>query len=82
MAVMPDLFRGRGPRPICVAHTIIDASRGKVNEDIDAARVWLVAQDTEAPGDASARYFVELRPRACPDALPTWQRNTASRRRR
>ena len=45
VAVMPDLFSGRGPRPICVARTMIDASRGRVNEDIDAARAWLVAQE-------------------------------------
>jgi len=45
VAVMPDLFSGRGPRPICVARTMIDASRGRVNEDIDAARGWLVAQE-------------------------------------
>jgi carboxymethylenebutenolidase len=45
VAVMPNLFRGRGPRPICVARTMIDASRGKVNDDIDAARSWLVQQE-------------------------------------
>jgi carboxymethylenebutenolidase len=45
VAVMPDLFAGRGPHPICVARTMIDASRGRVNEDIDAARAWLVAQE-------------------------------------
>ena len=45
VAVMPDLFTGRGPHPICVARTMIDASRGRVNEDIDAARAWLVAQE-------------------------------------
>jgi hypothetical protein len=41
---MPDLFSRRGPRPIGVARTMIDVSRGKVNADTDAARVWLVAQ--------------------------------------
>jgi carboxymethylenebutenolidase len=45
VAVMPDLFSGRGPHPICVARTMIDASRGLVNADIDAARGWLVAQE-------------------------------------
>lgn len=45
VAVMPDLFSARGPRPICVARTMIDASRGKVNEHIDAARAWLAAQE-------------------------------------
>ncbi len=50
VAVMPNLFKGRGPRPICVARTMIDASRGKVNDEIDAARVWLVQQE-EVDGD-------------------------------
>jgi carboxymethylenebutenolidase len=45
VAVMPDLFSERGPHPICVARTMIDASRGTVNKDIDAARGWLVAQE-------------------------------------
>lgn len=45
VAVMPDLFSARGPRPICVARTMVDASRGRVNEDVDAARAWLAAQD-------------------------------------
>jgi carboxymethylenebutenolidase len=45
VAVMPDLFSGRGPHPICVARTMIDASRGKVNEDIDAARARLAARE-------------------------------------
>ena len=44
VAVMPDLFSGRGPHPICVARTMIDASRGRVSEDIDAARAWLAGQ--------------------------------------
>ena len=42
---MPDLFSNRGPRPICVARTMADASRGKVNADIDATRAWLTEQD-------------------------------------
>jgi carboxymethylenebutenolidase len=50
VAVMPNLFSGRGPRPICVARTMIDASRGKVNDDIDAARSWL-AQQEEVDGE-------------------------------
>lgn len=45
VAVMPNLFSGRGPRPICVARTMIEASRGKVNDDIDAARAWLAEQE-------------------------------------
>jgi carboxymethylenebutenolidase len=45
VAVMPDLFSGRGPHPICVARTMVDVSRGKVNADIDAARGWLTEQD-------------------------------------
>ena len=45
VAVMPDLFSGRGPRLVCVARTMVDASRGKVNADIDATRVWLTEQD-------------------------------------
>ena len=45
VAVMPDLFSSRGPRPICVARTMADASRGKVNADIDATRAWLTEQD-------------------------------------
>jgi carboxymethylenebutenolidase len=44
-AVMPDLFSTRGPRPICVARAMVDASRGNINADIDAARAWLTAQD-------------------------------------
>jgi carboxymethylenebutenolidase len=43
-ALMPDLFSTRGPRPICIARTMRDASRGNVNEDLDAARAWLAAQ--------------------------------------
>jgi carboxymethylenebutenolidase len=45
VAIMPNLFSGRGPRPLCVAGTMIDAARGKVNEDIDAARSWLALQE-------------------------------------
>ena len=45
VAVMPDLFSGRGPRLVRVARTMVDASRGKVNADIDATRVWLTEQD-------------------------------------
>jgi carboxymethylenebutenolidase len=45
VAVMPDLFSGRGPHPICVARTMIDASRGRLNEEIDAARAWLAARE-------------------------------------
>jgi len=45
VAIMPNLFSGRGPRPICVARTMIDASRGKVNEDIEAARSWLAVEE-------------------------------------
>ena len=45
VTVMPDLFAGHGPHPICVARTMIDASRGRVNADIDAARAWLAAQE-------------------------------------
>ena len=45
VAVMPDLFSGRGLRPICVARKMIDASRGKVNVDIEATRAWLTEQD-------------------------------------
>ena len=37
-------------------------------EQLDSHRL---VEDTEALGDASARYFLALRPRACPDALPT-----------
>jgi hypothetical protein len=37
---MRDLFTGRGPHPICVVRPMIDASRGPVNADIDAARDW------------------------------------------
>jgi carboxymethylenebutenolidase len=43
-AEMPDLFSARGPRPICVARTMVDASRGKVSADVDARRAWLAEQ--------------------------------------
>jgi len=45
VAVLPDIFSGRGPHPICVARTMVDASRGKVSADIEATRVWLTERD-------------------------------------
>jgi carboxymethylenebutenolidase len=50
VAVMPDLFSLRGPYPLCVARTMIDASRGNLNGDIDLARQWL-AQQPDVDGE-------------------------------
>lgn len=45
--------------------------RGSLAQAIEQLDSHRLVEDTEALGDASARYFLALRPRACPDALPT-----------
>jgi carboxymethylenebutenolidase len=44
VAAMPDLYSARGPRPICIARTMRDASRDRIEQDIDATRAWLSEQ--------------------------------------
>lgn len=48
VAVMPDLFSSGGPRAICAARSLMEASTGRpgrVTGLIEAARVWLASQD-------------------------------------
>ena len=48
VAVMPGLFSAGGPRAICIARAMIEASSGKpgrVTGYIEAARAWLAQQE-------------------------------------
>ncbi len=45
-ALAPDLFAGRGPKPLCIVRTMAAIARGegKVVDDMLSARDWLAAQ--------------------------------------
>ncbi|GBD22753.1 Carboxymethylenebutenolidase [bacterium HR29] len=45
VALAPDLYSGRGPKPFCVLRAMRDlrAGRGQAFDDLDAARSWLAA---------------------------------------
>jgi carboxymethylenebutenolidase len=47
VALAPDLYDGRGPKPICIVRTFrsLGAERGGALDDLDAARQWLAARD-------------------------------------
>jgi carboxymethylenebutenolidase len=52
VALAPDLFEGRGPKPICIVRTMAQIRRGEgpAIEDMLVARDWLVERD-EVDGD-------------------------------
>lgn len=43
VALAPDLYAGRGPRPFCILKVMreLSAARGRAFDDLDAARAWL-----------------------------------------
>jgi carboxymethylenebutenolidase len=52
VALAPDIFEGRGPRPVCMVRTMAQIRRGHgpAVEDMLAARDWLAARD-DVDGD-------------------------------
>jgi carboxymethylenebutenolidase len=47
VAIAPDLYDGRGPKPICIVRTFrsLRAETGGALDDLDAARQWLCVRD-------------------------------------
>ena len=59
VALAPDLFSGRGARPLCIARTIAALRRhdGPAFDDLEAARQWLCASGGVAVGRVGVAGF-------------------------